>query len=362
MADSAVPTNLRVKQWDDKFFVDYVRNNRFSKYFGTGESSMIQVKENLMKKPGDTLYFELINKLAGAGVTDNATLEGNEAELTQRSHSVTVHQYRHGVRIPSYEEQATAIDLRDAARTVLMDWALVHTRNKIITALGSKNGTAYGTVSEANKDAWLVDNAAAGRVLFGDSVSNGAKTDHSADLATVTAAMTLDADIVGIMKRLAQTGGAAGLPVRPIRTSGDEEWYVLFANSWAFRDLKASLSTIHQNAEVRGKSNPLFTGNDLVYDGVIIREIPEIATLGAVGATSAVVSPVFLCGAQALGVAYAKRWASKTETFDYGDKYGVAVAGTYEVSKLTFGKGATDTDDLIDHGVVTGYVGTVASN
>ena len=45
--------------------------------------------------------------------------------------------------------------------------------------------------------------------------------------------------------------------------------------------------------------------------------------------------------------------------FDYGDKHGVAMEAIYDVDKLTFGSGAGDTDDLKDHGVVTGYFAAV---
>ena len=42
---------------------------------------------------------------------------------------------------------------------------------------------AYGTASEAQKDAWLVDNA--DRVLFGAAKSNNSSNDHSASLANI---------------------------------------------------------------------------------------------------------------------------------------------------------------------------------
>ena len=65
--------------------------------------------------------------------------------------------------------------------------------------------------------------------------------------------------------------------------------------------------------------------------------------------------PVYLCGAQAIGAAYAKRWTSKQEIFDYGDKHGVAIEAIYGIEKMQFGSGTADRDDLKDHGVVTGY-------
>src|SRR3546814_10179827 len=67
------------------------------------------------------------------------------------------------------------------------------------------------------------------------------------------------------------------------------------------------MSTVLQNAQERGDGNPLFNDGDLMYDGVIIRKIQEIPATGAVGTAGARVEPVYLCGAQALGIAWAKR-------------------------------------------------------
>jgi hypothetical protein len=53
------------------------------------------------------------------------------------------------------------------------------TRDLIITALGSLNGTAFLSRTAAIGDAWLVDNL--DRVYFGAGVGSG--TDLSADLA-----------------------------------------------------------------------------------------------------------------------------------------------------------------------------------
>ena len=61
-----------------------------------------------------------------------------------------------------------------------------------------------------------------------------------------------------------------------------------------------------------------------------------------------------------LGYGIAKRWNTVTEEFDYGDKHGVAVQEFGNFEKLTFGSGAGDTDDLKDHGIVTGFFASVA--
>src|ERR1700743_2340131 len=108
MADTTVPSALAVKKWDDNYFVEYIRGNRLAKYMGTDENAIVQVKETLTKKPGDTVYFELINRLQGAGKTNNQTLEGFEEDLSQRSFPITISLVRHGVVVPEFEEQRTA--------------------------------------------------------------------------------------------------------------------------------------------------------------------------------------------------------------------------------------------------------------
>ncbi len=361
MADTTHATGLRVQQWDSKFFKEWIQKNRFAKYAGTSESNIIQVKEDLTKKKGDRLHFALVNRLENDATTGTDTLEGNEEDMTSRSHRLTVDKRRNAVRVAEMEQQKSAIDLRRAGRSVLMDWAMEDYRDLIISALGSINGTAYGSAGETAKDAWLVDNA--DRVLFGAAKSNDSGPgDHSAALGNIDNTNDkLDAAAVSLMKRIAQT---ASPKIRPIRTSGDEEWFVMFAHPLAFRDLKTDsvITQAQREVGIKMQNNRLFNGGDIVWDGVIIREIVDIATLSGVGAGSIDVAPTYMCGAQALGVGYAKRWTSKTQTFDYGDKVGVAMEQIYGVEKLTFGTGSGDTDDLKDHGVVTGFFAGVADS
>jgi Protein of unknown function (DUF4043) len=203
----------------------------------------------------------------------------------------------------------------------------------------------------------VVDNS--DRVLFGKLRSN-----YSATMATALGNIDntddkLTSSAVSLMKRIAQNASPA---IRPIRLNEDEEWFVLFANSRAFRDfsLDSAVQQANRDARARGMDNPLFTGGSLMWDGVIVREIPEIATLGGVGAGSIEVGPVYLCGAQSLGVAYAQRTKTTTQVSDYGFRNGVGLQEIRGIEKLRFGTGNGDTDDLKDHGVVTGFFAAVA--
>jgi N4-gp56 family major capsid protein len=360
MADTPVASGLTVQQWDDQFFTEYLTENRFAREMGTDENAIIQVKEDLTKKKGDSVTFALVNKLTNAATTGSDTLEGNEEKMDTRSFRVEVDKRRNGVRVAEMDEQASAIALRAAGKAVLKEWSVKDTESLIIGALASINGTAYGAASEAAKDAWLADNA--DRVLFGAARSNNAGNDHSASLANCdTTNDLLTPDAISQMKLIATT--IANPKIRPIRieeTAG-RRYFTLYAHPLAFRDLKKNAAIVQAQREVmlEMENNRLFQGGDLYWDGVIVKEITDMydtLTLAGVGnGGSTTVVPAFLVGAQAVGVAYAKRWKSAEQTFDYGDKRGVAIESIYGVQKMKFGSGAADTDDPKDHGVVTGY-------
>jgi N4-gp56 family major capsid protein len=360
MALTTAQTGLTPQQWDDKFFMEYVRENRFKRYMGTDENSIIQLKEDLTKKKGDKVTFASVNKLAGAGVTGNGTLEGNEEALDSRSMAVTVAPLRHAVAVTEWDEQKSAIDLRNTAKTALKLWSMEKMRNSIITALGSINGTAYASADATARNAWVVDNA--DRVLFGKLKSNYSVT-HATALANLdNTDDKLTPEAISLMKRIAQTASPA---IRPIRLNEDEEWYLLFTNSRSFRDLSvnSTMTQANRDARQRGMDNPLFTGGSLVWDGVIIREIPEIEILANAGAGGAVdVGPSYLCGAQAVGVAWSQRTKTTTQVSDYGFRNGVGLQEMRGIEKLIFGTGSGDTDDLKDHGVVTGFFAAVADS
>ena len=357
MADSSAATGLTVQQWDDKFFVEYLQSNLFSRYFGKSENSIIQVKEDLTKKKGDKVTFALINKLVNDATTGTDTLEGNEEDMVSRSHALTVNKRRNGVRVPEMDEQKSAINLRDGARRTLLDWSMEDTRDQVITALGSILGVTYADATEANKDIWLADNT--DRVLFGALKSNTSTTDHSASLANIdNTADKLTPTALSLMKRLATQ---ASPKIRPITVKGGKRFYVAFAGPRTFRDLKdnSTVTQAQREVSITMQNNKLFEGGDLQWDGIIIHEVDDIGVYTGVGASSIDVAPVYLCGAQAIGLGWAKRWRSATEIFDYGDKFGVAIQSIMGIEKMTFGSGSDDTDDLKDHGVVTGYFAAV---
>lgn len=349
MTDYTVSSDNSVKQWASRFFAEYVRENRFARFMGNDANKIITVVEDLTKKPGEQISLPLITRMTGAGVTGNTKLEDAEEALNNYAHTLSVEVIRNAVLITQKEQQTSAYDDFKAAKMMLKHWIMEHLRDQIIAGLKSVGGVAYGSATEAQKDAWLDNNTdrfigGVNTVLSTSAPAGGATYDHSATLAAIASTEKLSAAVVSLAKRVAKT---ADPHIRPIKTTEDEEWYVMFANSLSFRDLKedSTMSQANREAWTRGAKNPLFRDGDLIYDGVIIREVPEIGVTGAVGTGSAQVAPNFLCGAQAVGVAYARKTTPIRETRDYGFRSGVGVMEYRGTEKLLF-------NDK-DHGVVT---------
>lgn len=360
MAQTAAATGLTPQQWDDQFFVEYLRNNPFKPYMGASETSIIQIKRDLAKKKGDSLTYALVNRFTGAANDGTTKLEGNEEAGVSRSHKLTVALRRNAFSTTEFEEQKSAIPLRQAFKAQMKEWAVTQDIERIVTQLYSKNGVAYASATEAQKDAWLVDNA--DRVLFGSAKSNNAANDHSASLANIDAtADKLSAASLSLMKRIALS---ADPKIRPVMDEGtNKRRYIVFAHPLCFRDLKADpvITQAQREVQLANQNSKLFQGGDLEWDGMIIHEVDDMTTLTGVGAAGIDVGGVFLCGAQALGLGIAMPWQTreKKET-DYENEQGVAIVTIDGLDKMTFGSGAGDTADLKDHGVVTGYFAAVA--
>jgi len=361
MAQTYAVTGLTPQLWDDEFFRDYVRMSRYKRYMGTNEAAIFQIKEELTKRRGDRVTLALVNELTGAGVTGNTTLKGNEERLNSRSDTLIVDVLRHAVAVDDWDIQKSVIDLRNAARVQLREWAQKTLRDACTTALGQVANVAFATATNAQRDTWQSDNRdrlVAGTTAFGTHAT------FASAISAVTAAAQLSPNILSLMKRIAQ---AASPKVKPVYVKEmDQEWYVAFIGPRAWRDLTEdnpttnALMLANRDARVRGVDNPLFTGDSLVWDGMILREIPEIAPVPAAIwslSTIASIEPVYLCGAQAVGLAWAQRTKSTTDTDDYEFLHGVGVQEIRRIQKLRFGGGTTDRDNLKDHGIVTAFVG-----
>lgn len=381
MAYTTLNLAAQITKWDADFFSEYVRENLFKPYMGTasGNALMPILANHTLTTGGKTVDMSLMTRLTGSGVQGTNRLTGREEKLGNYNHPITVNWNRNGVVVKKPTEHWSVLDIRRAAKAALKPWAIDALRDDLISAMLSYSAMSilrgkdadatdapaqrpaefYASFTEAQKDAWLAANA--DRFLFGAAVANGAGNDHSAALATIDNANdTLSTASASLAKSLARETVTSGDgAIRPFRVDGGDgrEWFVMFCNSRSFRDLKRDPAMVQANRDARPRdvaNNPIFSDGDLVYDGIIFREIPEIPVIKGVGAGGIDVAPNFLCGAQAVGVAWGQEPKSHIkEKDDYDFEWGVAIEECRATAKMAFrGK---------QHGMVTVFASAVAS-
>jgi hypothetical protein len=139
----------------------------------------------------------------------------------------------------------------------------------------------------------------------------------------------------------------------------------MFAGSNAFRDLQNDTTIINANTQARAREgdsinkNPLFQDGDLLYNGVIIREVPEIdirlpVFYATAGSGSIQIAPVWLCGQSALAHCWGRM---PTPTFLKEDDHqffrGAGIKMAYGIGKVAK---KTSPGNLKDWGIFTAYV------
>lgn len=369
MAQTAVLSGLELTKWRRDFIREFVRDSGFEPYMGDSPLDIINVVNDL-KSDGYTIRVPLIARLQSAGVSGSQRLGGSEETLTQHYQDITWEFYRNAVEVSKKEREKSAVDLLAVRRPLLKEWASELIKYQLIDSFHTmSDGTSYTTASANVRNAFITNNS--DRVLFGSAIANGSSNVMATALATVDSTNDkLTTDVLKLAKRRARLARPI---IRPFKsgTSG-REYYVMFAHPFCFRDLKNDTVMINANRDARARegngmdSNPLFQDGDLIYDGVIVREIPEFyqarfgsgvntsTHLSGVGASSIDVGVNFLCGAQALGFVnkQAPLPVSKAED-DYGFFDGVGVELAHGISKLRWNNNASVTNK--DLGMLTVY-------
>ena len=356
MALSTVSANNKLIVFRKEVTREYIRQNLFSPYVGTELTAIIRVINDL-KKGGEQINIPLVARLKAQAISTGA-LVGSEEAVDNFGDRMWIDWARNAVKIAKAEEQKSSIDLFGQARPLLEDWGKELQRDEIVDAfyaiplnstapagLGSTNGqrvngALFDAASAAQRNTWMNDHQ--DRVLVGGSTGNYSATFATA-MGNITSAMTLSAAMLLKSKRLAKL---ANPRIRPYKLKNGREYFVLFTNPLGFRDLQADPAIIQANTQSRPRegdgldSNPLFQDGDLIYNGIIVREVPELqvrlpVTYQTAGSGSIQVAPSFLCGQSAMAWAWGRM---PRPTFLKEDDYqfyrGVGVEMAYGLKKI----------------------------
>ena len=355
MASTTVLSGLELTKWRRDFIRETVRDSGFDPYMGDSALDIINVMNDL-STDGYTIRVPLLGRLQGSGVSGNTSLSGAEETQDQYYQDIAWEYYRNAVVTTKKEKKKSAVDLMSAARPQLREWAAELIKYQLIDSFHKMSG---GEMFSANNQ---------DRILFGVTQAN-----YSATHATGLTAIDNTSDKLSTtMASLARFMARQASPhIRPFKTGTQgREYFVMFCHPLGFRDLKADTAMLSANRDARDRnvdSNPLFQDGDLVYDGIIFRELPEFyqprqGTTANPETTfsngTIVCGASFLCGAQALGMVNKQApMPTKKSEDDYGFVDGVGIELAHGIDKLRWGNGSGTKKDV---GVVTVYHAAVA--
>jgi hypothetical protein len=366
MAGTQVLSGLELTKWQGSFTREYVRDSGFAPYMGDSPTDIIHVVNDL-KSSGYTIRIPLVGRLQGTGVSGSQRLAGSEERIKQAYQDLTWDFYRNAAETDKKEGLKSAPDLLAVKRPLLREWAAELIKYQIIDSLHKmSDGTKFSEASASVRNAFAVNNV--DRILFGETRAN-----YSATHATgLTAIDNTDDKLTPVVGSLARFMARQARPqIRPFKTGTQgREFYVMFCHPLGFRDVKNHSTMTSANRDARPRdvdSNPLFQDGDLIYDGVIYREIPEFyqprqddddtpnpETTFDNGTIQCGVS--FLCGANAIG--FGNKQAplpTKKNEDDYGFVDGVGIELAHAIDKLRWGNNAVDYALAKDVGIVTVY-------
>lgn len=387
MAVTVIEQNNKLIRFTQEINREFVRQNMFSPYMGEGLTSIIRVRQEL-KAGGEDMNIPIVTRLRGAGVATQ-TLVGNEEKIDNYGMRLRIEWARNAVVTTKAESHKDSADIFGEAKPLLSDWGKELQRDELIAAFMALptetlptssggvrvNGIQYDLASAAQRNQWNSDNS--DRILYG-ALTGNFNSVHATALGNIDGtADTFTATRLSLLKRVAMN---ADPRIRPYKTDDGYEYFVCFAGTNTFRDLKISLETINKDARPRERNNgtggapdnPIFQDGDQIYDGVIVRCVPEISafvtnvwtsllTAGAAGTPvgyTGRVEPVFLCGQQAAVFGWgqmAKPTFRKED--DYGFITGTGIEMAYGVGKM-FKKHPMNGSALKQWGVVTGFFAT----
>lgn len=376
---------------------DFLRASRFDPFMGPTSTSPI-VRMSDLAADGKEIRVPLVTQLSGDGV-GAGTLRGSEEQIDSYGMPLWADWARNAVANNRAVNKESSFSIRSTAQQLLRGWAKRIVRDDLVDCLlsiptsaiqanrlsspGNRvNGIKWSAATTGNKNSWTAANY--DRVVFGSAIANYSSTFATAVANVDSTSDKMSAAVGSLMKDTAkQTGVDPNNPGvyngRPKITpwqmkETDQEWYLCLLGSRAMRDLKADATMYQANRDAREressptKNNPIFTGGGLTYDGVYYLEMPEITQrllLKGVGNSSIDVEPVFMLGQGA--IAYVMGQMPRPTTLEDGDYdfiTGMGIEAQYGVGKIAKApisvSGAT-VGDLVDWGMVTGFVSGVAN-
>ena len=351
------------------------RNQSFlSRFFGDGPNSLVQRITALKKdQKGSRAVITLLADLVGDGVAGDRQLEGNEEAMQTFDQVIRIDQLRHGTRhLGRMADQRSVVEFRKNARDVLSVWqADRHDQIGFLTLSGVPYSVNNNGAPRIGSDLVNLEYAEDVKPL---TPYRRLRWDKSAN-SLVSNASTGDVEpgdtpcweMFIQLKAYAKTHKIRGVKI------GGEETYHVFLSPLAMAKLKLDPLYLDnlRHAQEKGSKNPLFTGNSVKIDNLVIHEYENVFNTS--GASGSVLIPkggplhskwgtsgdvdgclMLFCGAQAMGFADIGNPYWDEEGYDYGNSQGIAVGKISGFLNPRFMSPVTGTVE--NHGMLGCYV------
>jgi N4-gp56 family major capsid protein len=277
------------------------------------QTSIVQLFDEPLKGPGDTVKFDFLPNIIGPGVIGDAPIAGQEQAMTWQTTSFIINQQRNAVLIVGkMSQQRIPWSMRDAAYAQLANWVKVIIDAGLLnqaTCNTNQTNTAY---TGLNTVPTLDTNH---QIFAGTATTDG----------TLTSTMIMDLEL--ITEAVTKAQSTLIFPIKPPVIKGVEVSGMIFLHHTQVRDLKNNFQAgewgnifgmAMQGGQVTG--NPIFTGAIGVYENTVLHAdanvpwgsstqnqilLPNgtlVASPTVLGTTS-VARGVFM-GAQALSIAF----------------------------------------------------------
>jgi hypothetical protein len=398
MADILNSTPRNVAEFLPKFRRRYMEEtlgrNQFSSHIGPDDSNAIQtIVDN--KEEGESIQFQFLRELEGTGVAGGMRQRGVEAVPKREKMTLKWEFQRNAVALKRSDEKKTIIELAPSIAPLMQKWSKRMLRYRIVDALrmvapdktfasplysidaakvlagfpALVQPTTGVAPTSAETAAWLTNNR--DRILFGINDASFASTANlSTNLGNVTG--PTDGASLALIRKMHDMAKNANPFIEPLSWDDqDKTFYTAFVDTFSFRQLQAALQQINTDARPREssawESNPVFTGGDLIYDGIIIKEIVDLKPLVLDGGVwrdrketdSAAVKDtakgqIFMVGRQAVALGIAQEPKPIDDTDDYGMIKGMGIEEALGCNKFQR-EDYADATKKIDFGMLTAF-------
>lgn len=349
-----VNDSLTNKLWARGLSVEALKATAIAPLIGEGSDSIIQLRNETQKSPGDSITYGLRMLLTGAGVTESQVLEGNEEALTTYSTSLLINELRHAVRVRNkgtIDQQRVGFNMRTEARDGLGDWFADRFSASFFNQVSGYTPQTDTKYTGLNA---VVAHSSNRKVFAAAGASESNTTDEGLESDDV-----FDLRYIDYAKELATTKVSGRPPMRPVMINGRKK-FVIYIHPYQATDLRTSTDTgqwldIQKAAMMGGQTtnNPIYTDALGEYHDVVIRVADDV-TQGVNSSSGAAITTVrraVLLGAQAATIAYGQGYSEgsaykwREEEFDYGHELGVSAGTCFGLKKNVF--------NSVDFGVVT---------